>query len=215
MPARRRLLLMRKEAKYNLIFLVVLLALCIPGVTMLVRKKLNEDGDMRGGMSAPVPTSVVYADPLPKGSNIRQIVVPPQTHAWAWGLAGRVPVDDEVFISRERSFEVIDLQSDDTATTVVVLLWDTRLTAEGSRLQVDVERDNRLTPGRVVSVEPVTLPEEIHGELQRSGYLMAPQQIHRATLRLPAGASGQLIIASILGDKRRADQIDLETVRFE
>ncbi|GEM_PF-3127281 len=206
---------MRKEARYNLIFIVALLALAIPGVTMLVRKKIQEEGDMRGGMSAPVPTSAVYADPLPKGSNIRSLIVPPQTHAWAWGLAGRVPADDEVFISRERSFEVIDLRPADDGTSVVLLLWDARLMPEGSRLTATIEQDGQPSEVKVVSVEPVQLPKEIRSELQRSGYLLAPETIHRAELRLPPGATGRLTVAGTSGNRRHADTIDLETIQFE
>lgn len=207
---------MRKEAKYNLIFFIVLLGLCTPGAIMLVKKKIQQEGDIRGGMSAPVPHQAVYVDPLPQGSNIRGLIIPPQTHAWAMGLGGRPAVDERVIISQNRSFEVVDRRSTDTGTTLTVLLWDPRLAPDGGRLEAQVEQDGQLIDATIRSVEPITLPEEIRGELQRSGYSAAPAKIHRATVELPAEVQTGILILRRNDDRRsHEDRIDLEQIIFE
>ena len=207
---------MRKEAKYNLIFFIVLLGLCTPGVIMLVKKKIQQEGSTRGGMSAPVPHEAVYVDPLPKGSNIRGLIIPPQTHAWAMGLGGRLAVEDRVIISRNRSFEVVDRRSSDAGMTLTVLLWDPRLAPEGGRLEARVEQDVRLIDATVRSVEPITLPEEIQGELQRSGYSAAPAMIQLARLELPEEVQTGVLILRRIGDRRsHEDRIDLEQITFD
>lgn len=206
---------MRKEAKYNLIFFIVLLGLCTPGVIMLVKKKLQQEGDIRGGMSAPVPHQAVYVDPLPKGSNIRGLVIPPQTHAWAMGLGGRPAMEDRVIISQNRSFEVVDRRSTDAGTTLTVLLWDPRLAPDGGRLEAQVEQDGRLIDATVRSVEPITLPEEIRGELQRSGYSAAPAMIQLVRLELPKEVQTGMLILRRNDDRRpHEDRIDLEQITF-
>ena len=206
---------MRKEAKYNLIFAVVLLALCVPGVIMLVKKKIQQQGDMRGGMSAPVPHQAVYVDPLPKGSNIRGLIIPPQTHAWALSLGGRTATDNRVNISQNRSFEVIERQTNDDGQTLTILLWDPRVAPNGGLLRAAVEQDTHTIDALVGPVDPVLLPDEIRGELRRSGYSAAPRMIHRTTVHLPPTADqGVLVLTRIAENRSHADRIDLEIIAF-
>lgn len=198
-----------------MIFILLVLALSVPGVIMLVKKKLQQEGDMRGGMSAPVPTQAVYVDPLLRGSNIRRIVVPPQTHAWAMSLGGRQPQENRVFISENRSFEVVDLQRSEDAMSITVLLWDPRLAPEGGELQASVERDSRRIDGQVRAFELIRLPDEIRGELRRSGYSAAPQSIHRAVVDLPAEVTeGSLVLKAITPRSSHSDRIALDTIEF-
>lgn len=206
---------MRKEAKYNLIFVIALLALSVPGLIMLVNKKIQQDGDIRGGMSAPVPHQAVYVDPLPKGSNIRGLIIPPQTHAWALSLGGRTATDNRVNISQNRSFEVVDRQTTDDGQTLTILLWDPRLAPNGGLLRATVEQDSQPIDAQVGPVDSVLLPDEIRGELRRSGYSAAPRMIHRTTVHLPPGTDqGMLVLTRIAEGRSHQDRIDLEIIAF-
>lgn len=203
---------MKQETRYNTIFIVALLAISLPGIIMLVRKKMNQPPrETRGALAAPVRTEVVYVDPLPHGPRLKA-VVPPLTRQW---VASQSPLvasldDDVVLASARRSFELIGIDRRDNHLAVTVLLWDPRLPQVPDRIGFSITGAAAAREGTIRTFAPVALPEPVQSELRNRGYLTPPPQVWRlqvdfvghsteGTLRLRAAATTEPI----------EDQLDL------
>lgn len=203
---------MKQETRYNTIFIVALLAISLPGIIMLVRKKLNQPPrESRGALAAPVRTEVVYVDPLPQGPRL-QAVVPPLTRQW---VASQSPLvasldDDVVLSSARRSFELIGTDRRDNHLAVTVLLWDPRLPQSPDRIGFSITVPGPSREGTIHSFDPVVLPEPVLDELRSRAYLTPPPQAWRVEVRFPGDSTeGTLRLRAATAAGPFEDQLDL------
>ena len=221
---------MTREAKFNLVFLVALLALSLPGMIILTRKALNGTGGLNA--SPPdVAISTPYLHPVGVAPGVTRSA-PPLTLAWvdevAESATGRpalrlsaagnrpVPIIGEAF-----RLELLDANPDSRATpnapagTVTLLAWQHAADAppaEDFVVSVDGE------PAVVLALEPREVPQKVLKELQAYGYPRPPATAVVLTLALPSadeggedrGLAGRTIAASwARGDERRGDTLAL------
>lgn len=203
---------MKKEARYNTIFIVLLLAISLPGIVMLVRKKLNQPPrPSRGALAAPVRTDVVYVDPLPQGPRLTQFV-PPLTRQWVAGqspLVARQP-SDNVINSTARSFELIGIDRAGGRVTLTLLLWDPRLPREAQGLGFALVGPAGTREGAIQSLDTVLVPEPVLEELRNSGYLTPPAQITRVAVAFDnVGVEGELRLKARSSVGPFEDRLDL------
>lgn len=183
-----------KEAKFNLVFLVVLLLASLPGLVILIRKKL--DPEARRMSEAPyVRRTEAYNNPLPAATSSRRIV-PPVTARWVESLAnqklGAPPLRymaaggrEEPVLSEGRRFELLGIRQTHEGSTLIVLAW----LGELGRGEVDLFEAQAESLGALQSVEvdQIDVPQEVISELKDEGYVVPPARVGLLWLRF-AGA---------------------------
>ncbi len=173
---------MRKEARNNFVFIVILLAVSVPGLVMLVKKKLSQSGSPQMGFSSPVRLEVPYVDPLPVGTETR-LLYPPVLRGWVRSLSADAPLTS-AWTSEHRSFELIG-RSADSAT---LLFWDPRVKIDQARFTAGDQ------PASVHSSDRVSLPPPVVSELRQLGFLAPPMLIWRVELALPPGIAPNAVL---------------------
>src|SRR5688500_3263773 len=121
-----------------------------------------------------------YNNPLPASSRNAR-VLPPLTGAWVQALAGKhlghPPLRHaaaggraEPVMTRDRRFELLDLQETPNERLLVLLAWEN---AFGSQLVTDLTADSAQL-GRLAQVEiqPVSLPPDVTAELKDAGFVV-------------------------------------------
>lgn len=185
---------MTKEAKFNLVFLVVLLLVSLPGLVILIKKKL--DPEARRMSEAPyVRRTEAYNNPLAASTSSRR-VVPPLTARWVESLAterlGAAPLRymaaggrEEPVMSEGRRFELLGIRQAPEGTTLIVLAW----LGELGRREVEQFEAQAESLGALQSVEvdQIDVPHEVIEELKDEGYIVPPAQVGLLWLRF-AGA---------------------------
>ena len=218
---------MTREAKLNLGFLIVLLALSLPGMFMLTRKALRGEGGLNA--SPPdVAISTPYLHPVGIAPGVTRST-PPLTLAWVdevaesatgrpalrLSAAGNRPVP---IIGAEFRLELLDINLDPQATpnapagTVTLLAWQHTADAPPAEDFVVVVDDQ---PAVTLAVETREVPQKVLKELQAYGYPRPPASAVVLTLALPVAdeetaLAGRTIAASwARGDERRGDTLTL------
>lgn len=189
---------MKRETRVNLIFLVVFLALSLPGAVILFRKKLDPSASRMDQPDA-VLSRVAFMAPPPVPPGVRWMV-PPQTRAWLEELTQKragTPLASTVvggpewepIISEDHRLQVMSVSTVKDATTAGLLLWRGATSIEASNYRLDVKFGSRAEQGTVESVEPVPIPENVRKELVGHGYTHPPHQV----LWMRARWSGALV----------------------
>lgn len=199
---------MRREVRLNLIVVVSVLALSLPGAVILVRKKL-QPGSHSQFMPDPVPTRVAWNDPFDAPPRLRR-AVPSLAEQWMDELASqhggggyarrgpeRLPV-----MSPSRRAQLLTRDAD----AAVVMWWPT-----GSAEQANERAPRRwrvigdpVAPagdawglpeasGRVVEsidLGEATVPEPVRRQLERMAYAKPPRRVALIRVPLSPGAAG-------------------------
>lgn len=159
---------MTRETRMNLWFLVVFLAIAMPGAVMLFKKKLDPEARPMF-MPDAVRRELVYMDPMPAPASVKR-VVPEKTRRWVEDLARERGVAQVLMregvpvMSEGRLFQVISL--DQANGRVSLLVWN------GAG-----EGDFELRGGVVERVERIATPEPIMREIQVKGYPKPPSNV--------------------------------------
>lgn len=185
---------MTKETRYNLIFIVLLLAMMLPGAVILFRKKMQPAARPMFEPD-PVRKSLAYISPaeLPPGM-VR--VAPPHVREWTTSLladrAGAVasrPRDGDgmPLMSERRMFEVLGIATRADGRARVWVLWwisrgtdEARWTATGSGKSSDV---------KVARSERLAVPALVRDELGEGGVLLPPKGVMLQELDLATAPS--------------------------
>lgn len=210
---------MSKEARLNLVFLVALLLLSLPGVILLISKHLKP-GARRLADPPYVRRTEAYNNPLPASTaSIR--VVPPITSEWVARLAvdrtGSPPLRHEAaggrwdpVISEGRRFELLSLRAENESVTVVLLGWLGELGR--GEVQELVGEAPALGTLESVEVERLEVPSQVVKELQELGYVVPPSRVGLVWLRFappPTQGDARLQIAWRGGGAEAHDVLDL------
>ncbi len=172
---------MTREAKFNLWFLLAFLLISLPGLVILVRKKMQPDARSMAEASYVRPSDT-YNNPLPtRSKGVR--TVPPQTFAWVEDLAaehlGHPPLRHvaaggrrEPVMSRQRRFELLDVQERDGHPVVILLAWQPDFGAQR------VNSLHASAPGlgslAETHIQPVAVPGHVIDELKDEGFVLPP-----------------------------------------
>ena len=177
---------MTRETKANLIFVIVIVAITLPGAVMLFKKKLSATRMMY--LPDPVKRGLVYMNPMPAPPSVTR-VVPPLTAAWVAELGGDRKVGGPVpmrpasegkslpVMSQNQVFQVAASAPADDHWRLWLLAWDPRLSPEPGRLSVRANLINGPATGTVESAEGIVLPPSIRKELQEFGFTRPPDRV--------------------------------------
>ncbi len=182
---------MTRETRYNLIFLVVILAILIPGGIKLFRKKLDPTATM---MYLPDPVAVqsAYIDSNLSNPRTRRIV-PPLTSGWIaqvaeqqWpdSIAWPSVVRHRGIVSEKRTFEAVASSDAEGKRHAGLVLWNSKAVDILASVRATWGgKDAKVTTGSVVSV-----PRDVRKELQALGYVQPPEPIAWVMVEAPAWA---------------------------
>lgn len=177
---------MTRETKANLIFVIVIVAVTLPGAVMLFKKKLSATRMMY--LPDPVKRGLVYMNPMPAPPSVAR-VVPPLTAAWVAELGGDRKVGGPVpmrpagegkplpVMSQNQVFQVAASAPADDHWRLWLLAWDPRLSPDTACLSVRADLMNGPTAGVIESAEAIVLPPSIRKELQEFGFTRPPDRV--------------------------------------
>jgi hypothetical protein len=209
---------MTRETRYNLIFLVVILAILIPGGIKLFRKKLDPNATM---MYLPDPVAVESAYIDSDQSNPRtKRIVPPVTSGWIsqfteqqWpeGLPWSSVVRHRGIVSQKRTFEAAASSDADGRRHAGLVLWnDKAVDILASVRATWGGKEAKVTPGAVVSV-----PKDVRHELQSLGYVRPPESIAWVMVEAPAFSGSSEDDELVLTFSGKGDNIaESDTIRL-
>jgi hypothetical protein len=197
----------RRELRNNLIFLVIILALTLPGIVLITGKALRGEG----GLSSAPPARRVetpYLHQVQTADHVKRSV-PPQTLAWVDELARKyVGADADRIIAagnrptpRIGDRQWIELIALDPP---VALLWQHGEGPDPSDVTV-VADDFSDRPAEVLAVEPV--PMRIREELQAFGMPAPPRRVTVLSLPTPADGAEALELTWRRGTEAGADRV--------
>jgi hypothetical protein len=198
---------MDRQTKINLVVVVALLALMLPGGIKLFRKKLAAGDDQAPMLREPVRATIPYAMPT---DNPARRVLPAKLHAWVnaelasagAGSAMLLTGDAErgvPLMSDRRTFQVAAL----AGGRAYVLVWDAKAAeGRGWRAAVDgADVDLSMT-------KPLDLPADVHRELRDEGWVTPPRSVMLVALPVAAGARS-VRVSFTAGERVIADVADL------
>lgn len=176
---------MNRETRANLIFLVVLLVLMIPGMVIVIRKKLQPGGRAMA-MPDAIPHEAAYIDYVMQKPGIRR-VTPPTTSAWViqiatrrWkGAAGEKLTEKQILRgqgSEKHGFEVVALThrgGSDEVDRAGVVAWDPDLSI--NPMVAKFSTNGRAL--KIMAFDQVGIPPEVRHELQAVGFVNPPRLV--------------------------------------
>lgn len=203
---------MSKESRANLIFVVLFVLISIPGLIMLVRKKMDPE---RGPMWMPpaMYSGLVYIDTIDAPPNIKRFV-PARTAAWVRDLVRErfgvtapptitVDGEDQPVMSDDRLAQLIGLETREGKTRIAVLFWNLPRESTPTSIQI-LQEDVALNDTKTESIE---VPQEIKRDLQESGIPAPPLHVHFVTATLNGAASGKLSLRCEVDGKIFSDTL--------
>ncbi len=190
---------MRREAKLNLIFLLVILAASLPGVIMLLRKRATED--VRPMLPPPVRNSFAYMDPNPGNFELVRIN-PPLTSDFVCSLANNLlkfgPDDLKTLVPRpdfravmsvKRDYQIVATSKDGSMNKVIFLGWNRRLKSIAERYTFQARTTaDQIVPGRVTGCASEKLGLDMISELKNYGFIVPPSTVIWYVVEFPATA---------------------------
>ena len=180
---------MKKESKANLIFVIVLIGTMIPGITMLVRKKLNGD-HTSAALPDPVPYALAYNQPPPTPPGLPRME-PAIVRDWVQRVMREKigidtsmlrgpdgPVVSDAYFTQWISLQGLIPPSGNAGggADIWLLIWRDQPPATADDPKVaSANRPDRFCD--VVSLESLRVPVEVRHSLQSVGYIDPPQKV--------------------------------------
>jgi hypothetical protein len=181
---------MKRETRFNLVFLCIFLAVAIPGGVKLFKKKLDPSSPplfMPDYVRRRLPYMASQLSPP-------QVVryVPDKTGQWVGELAraragadvlmhGRDPI-----ISSDHLIQLATLKPIGEGTAIGLLVWDTRHGTDASGFKIEVRTGDQ-TATITVTVHTVSVPDDVHKELKYEGVIRPPREVLWLTATLAKG----------------------------
>lgn len=181
---------MTRETRNNLIFIIILIVVTLPGAVMLFKKKLAPNARPIGAPE-PVKNTTAYMDPFDVPDDFRR-VVPQKVEAWVRSLIQAklaAPTSQPMnsgrpVMSEARVFEVIDFSRNAAGVRLSVILWN-----------MDGKPDlikSRCGTGKGAVFEPLShnleslvVPADVLEEIRLAGFVTPPKNVHLLTLQFP------------------------------
>ncbi len=176
---------MTRETRVNLIFIIVICALMLPGAAMLFMKKLDPS-EPPMYLPKPVRKSLAFNDPRSAPPQVTR-VIGPRTQTWIATLApagAGAGSDAPPLMSQARTYQLLRPVTTADSVTVNLIVWNPAampdtpsLTWSGS-LICGAQATTTSAPIRFAAV---TVPPDVRRELQDSGYVQPPQVVLTST----------------------------------
>lgn len=201
---------MQKESKANLIFVVVLIITMVPGVTMLIRRKLNGDRTT-SALPDPVPYALAYNQPPPTPPGLQRME-PPFVRDWVSGIVRDkigpdvrlLTVSNQPVVSDGYFTQAVALvPSADGGSDLWLLIWRDAPPPSDTDPQVTAPaRDNAVASA--VSLQPIDIPPDVRHALQSVGYIDPPPRTWLGRWHFAASAAplGELKLLHSVGQPR-------------
>ena len=179
----------KRETRTNIQFLILFLAISLPGAVMLFRKKLDPTSP-RLDQPDPVVQALPYMVPPPAPPAVRWMV-PPRTLAWLTEivrsrtgenrpLSSVVDGPDwEPVISADHQLQVAAVGPTGSGTRFGLIVWNVRAVPAAGRLGVGVVNpaSGADAAATVNDAEPVAIPPEVRKELVGLGFTRPPAEV--------------------------------------
>jgi len=193
----------KRETRLNFWFLIIFIAISLPGAVILFRKKLKPDARPIF-MTDEVERRLPYMAPEPTPPGFKR-VVPPQTSAFVENLAkergGGVQLLFEIgpqgqrrpILSPDRQLQAVALRRATEINLLDLVEWD-KSTNAGSfdRAKLVIDHGKEIE-AKVRPTVQIALPEPIFHELMNFGYIAPPRQIEWIELEIPANVDARQI----------------------
>lgn len=182
---------MRRETRLNLIWIVVLVALMLPGAITIFRKKFKP-GEQPMSFREPVRTSAAYMDPGSFPPGFKRIV-PRKTADWLNGmLRERLGVEGGMILVEQGTERMPPM----TANRLVQLAGVTDGSPQRALLVAWIDSPGPLivstadgNAAKMIHTESIGVPADVSLELRDAGYVTPPRHVLAIVVELPAGAT--------------------------
>lgn len=178
------------ERRANLVFIVTLLLLTLPGMVMLVVKKLSKPPSDAPPMMNPVRGRLAYMDTTMGGYvDRRERFVPPLTGDFVAAYAARqlfyhpglVSIVEspgwKPVMSEDLSTQVLALDRTSGNQAVMLLCWEGDAKPIIENWSFLGMASGREVAGTVTGIESYNLPLEVRRELRSSGFVLPPASV--------------------------------------
>lgn len=182
---------MSRETRWNLVFLVVIVALVLPGGIKLFMKKLDPD-EPAMYLPTPLRAEVAYLDPHPQWRGVKR-VVPDEVGSWVRSLA-RDRLEGvsgggrwlRGAASKGGAFEVAALAVDDRGSVerLGVVGWSGKLVGAGRAASFSWDG----SPCGIDRFEAVVVPPAVREALRDVGLTVPAEVVGWYELSVPVGA---------------------------
>lgn len=199
---------MRRDTRANLLFLTLFLAISLPGLVVLFKKKLDPNAPPMY-LPDPVKTRLPYMAPFDVPSAVTR-VIPEETGRWVASLtaarAGQTDVllhGHDPVMSENRAVQLAAIKEEADRTTLSLLAWSPDYPADAGRYRVSAECDSKTIPGKVVRADAIDVPAPVRHELIYAGYAKPPATVVWLTVTLGAPTAGMRPLTVVLsrGDR--------------
>jgi hypothetical protein len=210
------------ETKANLIFIVALLVLTVPGVSILFMKKLNSEG--RSMMPPPRREEAAYMDPTPGELSLRRYV-PQMTASFVQGTtrhnarsAGLLSIVDTLpwkpVTSERRFLQLVAHDPSPTANRYCFILWiDRPVPIESVHTWTATTSDGEKIVGDIEGLHTINLPPDLREELMEAGFIRPPTVIGWTQVKFPATTKLQSLDYTFVNGRNGAtDRFDLSAI---
>ncbi|HQY89343.1 MAG TPA: hypothetical protein PK402_11840 [Tepidisphaeraceae bacterium] len=204
------------ERRANLVFIVFIVLLTVPGGTILTLKKLRGAG---GNTFPPaVRHQLAYMDSTAGRSNVQLRVVPRQLGGWVEALAAKrlnmtpdikslVPTSGwEPAMSDDRHLQFIGVKNESGAQRFMIFVWNQSCSPTSESFTISQLAGQTESSLEIEAMSAELLPAEIRSELQNYGYIDPPTRVIWMVLRGTAPAPATQINFKFTSD--RVDVVD-------
>jgi len=177
---------MSKEARANLIFLVVLAIVIAPGFIILVKRKLAETGQPNF-LPDPVPHAAAFNQPPPVPPSVPR-KEPAEVRGWVTSQIqqrfnpkaalvrtadGSAPVMGDRYLT-----QLTMLNHDDAKNLrVAMVVWDASATVATAPAKIVIKSDGVDTPADATDGFQLEVPADVRHALQAVGYIDPPTRV--------------------------------------
>lgn len=205
------------ETRANVVFIIVIVALVLPGAIIMTKKKLskNEGYPM---LSQPVRRELAYID-ITAGNSALPRVVPPLTGDFVAsitsqrlfyheGLQSLVELGSKIppILSADRSTQLVAMNTTPGRTAFGLLCWSDNATPVDEIWSFSAQTDAGPAPAKGVGMEMILLPLDVRRELQKYGYINPPAQVIWILVRVDSEQRVKSLRVKYEGRKTQIDQ---------
>lgn len=192
-----RTYLMKRDTRANLIFLIIFVALALPGIIKLTRHSYVTGG-RDPAMRPAVRGAFAYMDPTPPVGMPR--VVPPSVAEFIQRTAERLekmqpglhsiirPNDQRPVMSSALNLQLLGRGANTGHYNVALFGWNSHYAPLPELYDITATRGGEQVKGQMTSYEPGVLTLEVRSELQDFGYVVPPDSVLWMIITFPGEA---------------------------